>query len=70
MLTKTLLLALATASSTTSAAYQGFNYGSTFSDGRGKTQSDFEAEFKSAASLVGTDGAFTSARLYTMVVSS
>lgn len=48
-------------------AFQGFNYGSTFTDGRAKTQSDFEAEFKAAASLEGTKGAFTSARLYTMV---
>ncbi|KAK1990973.1 glucan 1,3-beta-glucosidase [Colletotrichum falcatum] len=48
-------------------AFQGFNYGSTFTDGRPKTQSDFESEFRTAASLEGTDGAFTSARLYTMV---
>ncbi|EFQ30768.1 glucan 1,3-beta-glucosidase [Colletotrichum graminicola] len=48
-------------------AFQGFNYGSTFTDGRPKTQSDFESEFKTAASLEGTNGAFTSARLYTMV---
>ncbi|KAJ0162815.1 putative glucan endo-1,3-beta-glucosidase eglC [Colletotrichum tanaceti] len=51
----------------TASAFQGFNYGSTFTDGRAKTQSDFEAEFKTAASLEGTKGAFTSARLYTMV---
>ncbi|GJC79128.1 putative glucan endo-1,3-beta-glucosidase eglC [Colletotrichum liriopes] len=51
----------------TAAAFQGFNYGSTFTDGRAKTQSDFESEFKTAASLEGTNGAFTSARLYTMV---
>ncbi|OLN88252.1 putative glucan endo-1,3-beta-glucosidase eglC 1 [Colletotrichum chlorophyti] len=57
-----LLLAASTAS-----AFQGFNYGSTFTDGRAKTQSDFESEFKAAASLEGTNGAFTSARLYTMV---
>ncbi|OHW95362.1 glucan -beta-glucosidase [Colletotrichum incanum] len=51
----------------TATAFQGFNYGSTFTDGRAKTQSDFESEFKTAASLEGTNGAFTSARLYTMV---
>uniref|UniRef100_L2GBE6 Probable glucan endo-1,3-beta-glucosidase eglC n=1 Tax=Colletotrichum fructicola (strain Nara gc5) TaxID=1213859 RepID=L2GBE6_COLFN len=51
----------------TASAFQGFNYGSTFTDGSAKTQADFEAEFKAAASLEGTNGAFTSARLYTMV---
>ncbi|KAL2877852.1 hypothetical protein SGCOL_006800 [Colletotrichum sp. CLE4] len=51
----------------TASAFQGFNYGSTFTDGKAKAQSDFESEFKTAASLEGTNGAFTSARLYTMV---
>ncbi|KAL3955376.1 hypothetical protein ACCO45_010939 [Purpureocillium lilacinum] len=60
------LLTLATAVSSAAAAFQGFNYGSTFTDGRVKTQQDFEAEFKTAASLEGTKGGFTSARLYTM----
>ncbi|TEA20784.1 putative glucan endo-1,3-beta-glucosidase eglC [Colletotrichum sidae] len=60
------LTALLCAASTASA-FQGFNYGSTFTDGRVKTQTDFESEFKTAASLEGTNGAFTSARLYTMV---
>ncbi|KAL0936221.1 glucan 1,3-beta-glucosidase [Colletotrichum truncatum] len=59
------LLLLASAAS----AFQGFNYGATFTDGRAKTQSDYEAEFKTAASLEGTNGAFTSARLYTMIQS-
>ncbi|PTB63948.1 glycoside hydrolase family 17 protein, partial [Trichoderma citrinoviride] len=58
---------LATAISAVNAAYQGFNYGSTFTNGQPKAQSDFEAEFKTAAGLDGTDGAFTSARLYTMI---
>ncbi|KAL1893180.1 hypothetical protein Sste5346_006612 [Sporothrix stenoceras] len=49
------------------AAYQGFNYGSTFTDGSAKAQSDFENDFKTAAGLDGTNGAFTSARLYTMI---
>ncbi|KAF7538010.1 hypothetical protein G7Z17_g12726 [Cylindrodendrum hubeiense] len=61
------LLALAAAVSTASAAFQGFNYGASYGDGTVKVQSNFEDEFNNAASLVGTDGAFTSARLYTMV---
>ena len=63
------LLALAAAASTASAAYQGFNYGSTFTDGRPRQQADFEALFKTAQGLAGTNGAFASARLYTMIVS-
>ncbi|KAJ4307936.1 hypothetical protein N0V84_012400 [Fusarium piperis] len=50
-----------------SAAFQGFNYGTTLADGSAKTQADFEDEFRTAASLEGTDGAFTSARLYTTI---
>lgn len=61
------LLALALSLATADAAYQGFNYGSTNSDGSYKQQSDFENEFKTAKNLVGTSG-FTSARLYTMIV--
>lgn len=61
------LLAMAAAVSTASAAFQGFNYGASYSDGTVKVQSNFEDEFNAAASLAGTDGAFTSARLYTMV---
>lgn len=61
------LLTLATAVSGAAAAFQGFNYGSTFTDGRPKSQTDFENEFKAAAGLEGTNGGFTSARLYTMV---
>ncbi|SPN97548.1 related to glucan 1,3-beta-glucosidase [Cephalotrichum gorgonifer] len=60
-------LALAAAVSTASAAFQGFNYGNTFTNGQAKVQSDFEAEFKTAQGLKGTNGAFKSARLYTMV---
>lgn len=56
-------LALATVAS----AHTGFNYASTNGDGSGKTQADFEASFKAAASLEGTNGKFTSARLYTMI---
>ncbi|KAH7160279.1 glycoside hydrolase superfamily [Dactylonectria estremocensis] len=61
------LLAMAAAVSTASAAFQGFNYGATYTDGTVKVQSNFEDEFNVAASLVGTDGAFTSARIYTMI---
>ncbi|KAH8167804.1 hypothetical protein CIB48_g420 [Xylaria polymorpha] len=63
MHTASLLTALASA---VSAAKLGFNYGSTFTTGAAKMQSDFEAEFTTAANLKGTGG-WTSARLYTMV---
>lgn len=59
------ILALAT----TASAIQGFNYGSTFTTGAAKQQSDFENEFTTAQNLKGTSG-WTSARLYTMVVST
>jgi glucan endo-1,3-beta-D-glucosidase len=62
-----LLLALAASVSSTLAVYQGFNYGSTQTDGSVKSETDFENEFKTAQNLVGTSG-FTSARLYTMIV--
>jgi glucan endo-1,3-beta-D-glucosidase len=63
------LLALAASwSPVSSAVLQGFNYGSTQSDGSFKVQSDFESEFQTAQNLVGTSG-FTSARLYTCIVS-
>jgi len=62
------LIALAASLSAASAAVlQGFNYGSTQTDGSVKVQSDFQAEFSTAKGLVGTNGAFTSARLYTMI---
>ncbi|KAI0429386.1 glycoside hydrolase superfamily [Xylaria sp. FL1042] len=57
---------LAALASTASATKLGFNYGSTFTTGAAKLQSDFEAEFTTAANLKGTTG-WTSARLYTMV---
>jgi len=61
------LLAWAAAVATAQASYIGFNYGSTFTDGSAKVQSDFEDEFNRAKSLAGTNGEFTSARLYTMI---
>lgn len=61
-------VASALAVSTTTAVYTGFNYGNTHTDGSIKQQSDYEAEFRTAKNLVGAPG-FTSARLYTSVVS-
>lgn len=60
------LLALAAAASTASA-FQGFNYGATYADGRLRVQQDFENLFDAAQNLDGTDGKFDSARLYTMI---
>ncbi|KAF2764830.1 glycoside hydrolase [Teratosphaeria nubilosa] len=60
-------VAAAAALATTEAAYTGFNYGSTLTDGSAKQQSDFQAEFSRAKTLQGTNGEFTSARLYTMI---
>jgi len=57
-------LSLAASAATALAATKGFNYGSTFTSGAVKVQSDFEDEFNTAKALVGTSG-FTSARLYT-----
>jgi glucan endo-1,3-beta-D-glucosidase len=63
------LLQLAASLAAVSAQYQGFNYGATGSDGYSiRTEAQFEALFKTAKGLVGTNGGFTSARLYTMVV--
>ena len=63
------LLALAASLSSASAVSQGFNYGSTKSDGSTfRYQSDFQALFQTAKGLVGNSG-FTSARLYTTIVS-
>jgi glucan endo-1,3-beta-D-glucosidase len=63
-----LAVAAALSSSVSATVYQGFNYGSTFTGGGAKKEADFEAEFTAAKNLVGTSGAFTSARLYTMIV--
>lgn len=67
MRTSTFLSIAASLSSVSGTVYTGFNYGSTFTDGSAKAQSDFQAEFTTAKNLVGTSGAFTSARLYTMI---
>lgn len=68
MLGQTSLVALVAATPAL-AVYQGFNYGSTFTTGAAKVQSDFEAEFKTAQGLISAPGVFNSARLYTTVVS-
>jgi glucan endo-1,3-beta-D-glucosidase len=63
----TSVLAFAASLATSSAVYQGFNYGATMSDGyTPRAQSDFESLFSAAKNLVGTSG-FTSARLYTTI---
>ncbi|OBT85001.1 hypothetical protein VE02_04989 [Pseudogymnoascus sp. 03VT05] len=51
---------------TASAVHQGFNYGSTNSDGSIRDQQRFQDEFTAAKSLEGVTG-FNSARLYTMI---
>lgn len=48
-------------------AFTGFNTGSSNLDGSAKSQANFEAEFNAAKKLAGTNGAFTSSRLYTMI---
>ena len=67
MLTSGLFAFAASLATTSAAALQGFNYGSTFTDGSPKMESDYASEFTTAQNLVGTTG-FTSARLYTMIV--
>jgi glucan endo-1,3-beta-D-glucosidase len=61
-----LVLSLLPLVSSAAAVYQGFNYGSTFTDGSAVLQADFTSLFTTAKSLVGTSG-FTSARLYTTI---
>jgi glucan endo-1,3-beta-D-glucosidase len=64
-----LLAAAAVLSTAVSAqnGYKGFNYGAFFNNQQAKKQADFEYEFKAAKALPGTNGQFTSARLYTMI---
>lgn len=61
------LFALAASISTVAAATQGFNYGAVTRTGATKSQADFEAEFAAAKGLANTNGAFSSARLYTTI---
>ena len=60
------LIALAF-SSVAAASTQGFNYGATTRTGTVKVEADFKAEFSAAKGLANTNGAFSSARLYTMI---
>lgn len=66
MLSSSLLSLAALFVASVSAVYQGFNYGSTNTDGSAVLEADFQSRFTTAQNLVGTSG-FTSARLYTMV---
>lgn len=49
------------------AAVKGFNYGAFFGNQQAKNYNDFKYEFQAAQQLPGTNGEFTSARLYTMI---
>ncbi|KAL8638388.1 MAG: hypothetical protein Q9228_004458 [Teloschistes exilis] len=61
------LFSIATSLTTAySQVFQGFNYGSVFTNNAPVTQQDFENEFNTARQLQGTSG-FTSARLFTMI---
>lgn len=57
--------AILAALASTALAYRGFNYGALDLSGATRQQAAFEEEFRAAQNLEGTDGAFTSARLYT-----
>jgi len=63
------LLALAASFSTASAVIQGMNVGSTDANNAIRDQANFQTYFATAKNLAGTNNAFTSARLYTMIVS-
>lgn len=67
MLSSTLLAAFAACFSTAYSQYQGFNYGSTNTDNSAVTLEQFTNDFTTAKALVGTNDAFTSARLYTCI---
>ncbi|KAF4587316.1 glycoside hydrolase family 17 protein [Ophiocordyceps camponoti-floridani] len=60
------LALIAAASSVSAVNSRGFNYGA-LKGSSPKVQADFENEFKAARELPGTNGSYTSARLYTMV---
>ncbi|EKD14783.1 uncharacterized protein L3040_003997 [Drepanopeziza brunnea f. sp. 'multigermtubi'] len=63
------IFALATSVSVAAAINRGFNYGAVTWEGVAKDEAAFTAEFSAAKALPDTDGAFSSARLYTMVQS-
>jgi glucan endo-1,3-beta-D-glucosidase len=60
-------LAVAATLSSANAASKGFNYGAFFGNQQAKMYDDFKYEFEAAKELPGTNGQFTSARLYTMI---
>ncbi|KAF2182845.1 glycoside hydrolase family 17 protein [Zopfia rhizophila CBS 207.26] len=60
-------LLLSAAAASAQNQLRGFNYGAQFLNDAPKRQVDFEYEFNAAKQLPGTNGQFTSARLYTMV---
>jgi glucan endo-1,3-beta-D-glucosidase len=66
MLARSSLISLAVLVASVQGVHQGFNYGSTFTDGSAVLEADFQSRFTTAQNLVGTSG-FTSARLYTMI---
>lgn len=68
LLTFILISLAACVGGATTTPIQGFAYGSTNDDGSNKLQADFESEFSIAKALAGTNGAFSSARLYTTIV--
>ncbi|KAL5419134.1 hypothetical protein PMIN06_005365 [Paraphaeosphaeria minitans] len=61
------LITAAALLSSAEAAYKGFNYGAFFGNNQAKVYNDFRYEFEAAKALPGTNGQFTSARLYTMI---
>ncbi|KAL9103085.1 MAG: hypothetical protein Q9163_001852, partial [Psora crenata] len=62
-----LSLAAASVATVSAQVSQGFNYGSTYSDGVTPiTLAEYEAQFNAAKNLVGTSG-FSSARIYTLI---
>ncbi len=67
MLSSTLIAAFAACFSTAYSHFQGFNYGSTHTDGSPVTLDQFTNDFNTAKALTGTNHAFTSARLYTCI---
>ena len=67
MLSSTLVAVFAACLSTAYSQYQGFNYGSTNTDSSPVTLEQYTNDFTTAKALVGTDDAFTSARLYTCI---
>ena len=67
MLSSTFLAAFAACLSTAYSQFQGFNYGSTNTDGSPVTLEQYTNDFTTAKALAGTNDAFTSARFYTCI---